>query len=163
MYARMCGVHISGWVPYWDVWSENIHRADGESQGNISFGTGRKIRAGPVVIAPYWGTALFALTTTSSLNGGPWLRQKPEQTNGGEERGFLVGLYSLHVLYVCISFSAYPCVLSGRNAITDPMIASVGVCVCVCVDLCTCACTCERCILEVSIKSFLNFILLEKN
>lgn len=42
----------------------------GESQGNISFGASRKIRAGPVVIAPSWAAALFAQTTAEPLNGG---------------------------------------------------------------------------------------------
>lgn len=78
--AHKCtrAAHIPGSVPHRAVYSENIHRADGESQGNISFGASRKIQAGPVVIAPSWAAALFAQTTAEPLNGGPGLSQKPE-------------------------------------------------------------------------------------
>lgn len=72
----------------------------GESQGNISFSASRKIRAGPVVIAPSWAAALFAQTTAEPLNGGPGLSQKPEHTTGGEERRS-IGL----PVFVCVCVS----------------------------------------------------------
>lgn len=76
----------------------------GESQGNISFGASRKIRARPVVIAPSWATALFAQTTAEPLNGGPGLSQKPERTTGGEERRS-IGL----PVFVCVCGSVCMC------------------------------------------------------
>ena len=57
-----------------------------ESQGNISFSASRKIRAGSVVIAWSWATALFVQTTAEPLNGSLGLSQTPEHTAGGEER-----------------------------------------------------------------------------
>lgn len=107
-YIHICAhvdrTHIPGRVPCHAVYTPNMHRADGESQGNISFSTSRKIRAGPVVIAPSRGAALFAQTTAEPLNGGPGLGQKPERTTGGEERrsGGLPQSLCVWIYSVCV-------------------------------------------------------------
>lgn len=123
---------------YQAVWSENIHRADGESQGNISFSASRKTRARPVVIEPSRAAALFAQTTAQPLNGGPGLSQKPEHTTGGEERRPI--RLPVFRAIVCVRFSkcVAACAFTGRHATIDPRDYKVRlVCVRRRVGLCT--------------------------
>lgn len=142
LYTRTRAAHIPGRVPCSAVWSENIHRDDGKSQGNISFGASRKIRAGPVVIAPSWGAALFAQTTAEPLNGGPGLNQKPEHSPSLEVKREGLSA-SILCVFACVSLSARTSALSlaGTPSLTPMITGSGSRLVCVHMWGTECSCT----------------------
>lgn len=114
-HTRMCAPpgcldrkHLQGW-------QEKVRETF------LSFSASRKIRAGSVVIAWSWATALFAQTTAEPLNGGLGLSQAPEHTTGGEERRSVRPPCVCVCIWVCLK--VFPTVFQrGRSLAGTPLL-----------------------------------------